>query len=150
MAQHLCRSSLAATKQQSPLQLDKMTTTPSIFQLEMCATMFGGLIETPLSSLVSSRCQKVSDIVFFFSNQSPIAYGMSYLATNKHAATAEFHHFRCQLFHSLLSMILQSIKLGMTTPEIMHFGDGHFHRVVFGLGPYIADYKEQALLACIV
>ncbi|KIJ04990.1 hypothetical protein PAXINDRAFT_21730 [Paxillus involutus ATCC 200175] len=46
-------------------------------------------------------------------------------------------------------MILQSIKLGMTTPEIMHFGDGHFHRVVFGLGPYIADYKEQALLACI-
>ncbi|KAH9975649.1 hypothetical protein BJV74DRAFT_862382 [Russula compacta] len=28
--------------------------------------------------------------------------------------------------------------------------DGHFCRVIYGLGPYIADYPEQALLACIV
>ncbi|KAH9965583.1 hypothetical protein BJV74DRAFT_869979 [Russula compacta] len=28
--------------------------------------------------------------------------------------------------------------------------DGHFRRVIYGLGPYIADYPEQALLACIV
>ncbi|KIK78809.1 hypothetical protein PAXRUDRAFT_79389, partial [Paxillus rubicundulus Ve08.2h10] len=47
-------------------------------------------------------------------------------------------------------MILQSIKLGMTIPEVMCFVDGHFCHVIFGLGPYIADYEEQALLACII
>jgi hypothetical protein len=38
----------------------------------------------------------------------------------------------------------------MTTPEIVRFPDGHFRKVIYGLGPYIADYPEQALLACIV
>ncbi|KAG1722510.1 hypothetical protein EDB19DRAFT_2029327 [Suillus lakei] len=38
----------------------------------------------------------------------------------------------------------------MTKPEIMRFGDSHFWHVVYGLGPYIADYEEQVLLACIV
>jgi hypothetical protein len=38
----------------------------------------------------------------------------------------------------------------MTTPEVARFPDGHFRRVIYGLGPYIADYPEQALLACIV
>jgi hypothetical protein len=28
--------------------------------------------------------------------------------------------------------------------------DGQYRRVIYGLGPYIADYPEQALLACIV
>ncbi|KIK76510.1 hypothetical protein PAXRUDRAFT_169716 [Paxillus rubicundulus Ve08.2h10] len=38
----------------------------------------------------------------------------------------------------------------MAIPEVMCFGDGHFHHVIFGLGPYIANYEEQALLACII
>ena len=38
----------------------------------------------------------------------------------------------------------------MTVPRITRCGDGHFRRVVYGLGPYIADYPEQALLACVV
>ena len=38
----------------------------------------------------------------------------------------------------------------MTTPEIVKYGDGRFRRTIYGLGPYIADYKEQVLLACIV
>lgn len=42
------------------------------------------------------------------------------------------------------------LKPGMTTPEVTRFGDGHYHRVIYGLGPYIADYEEQALLACIM
>ncbi|KIK15316.1 hypothetical protein PISMIDRAFT_16580 [Pisolithus microcarpus 441] len=37
----------------------------------------------------------------------------------------------------------------MTEPTIMRFGDGHYCCVVFGLSPYIADYEEQVLLACI-
>jgi hypothetical protein len=38
----------------------------------------------------------------------------------------------------------------MTKPEVAHFGDGHFQQVIYGLGPYIANYEEQVLLACIV
>jgi hypothetical protein len=59
----------------------------------------------------------------------------------------KFHH---QLLHSSLAKILESLKPGMTTPETIRFPDGHLRRVIFGLGPYIADYPEQALLACIM
>ncbi|KAG1870863.1 hypothetical protein F4604DRAFT_1583573 [Suillus subluteus] len=58
--------------------------------------------------------------------------------------------FHCQLFHSSLLYILKSLKPGMTTPEVARFGDGHYHRIIYGLRPYIADYEEQVLLACIV
>ncbi|KAL6297966.1 hypothetical protein BKA93DRAFT_820601 [Sparassis latifolia] len=63
---------------------------------------------------------------------------------------AMFRKFHRQLFHSSLSRILQPLKPGMTTPEIMLCADGHYRHVVYGLGPYIADYPEQVLLACIV
>lgn len=38
----------------------------------------------------------------------------------------------------------------MTKPEIVLCPDGHFQRVIYNIGPYIGDYPEQALLACIV
>jgi hypothetical protein len=38
----------------------------------------------------------------------------------------------------------------MTTPEVVCFPDAHYRKVIYGLGPYIADYLEQALLACTV
>jgi len=47
-------------------------------------------------------------------------------------------------------MILDPLKAAMTSPEVVRFGDGYHRRVIYGLGPYIADYEEQALLACIV
>ncbi|KAF7969588.1 hypothetical protein HWV62_26903 [Athelia sp. TMB] len=46
--------------------------------------------------------------------------------------------------------IMESLKSGMTTPEVMMCPDGHYCRVIYGFGPYIADYPEQAFLACIV
>ncbi|KIJ57557.1 hypothetical protein HYDPIDRAFT_49080, partial [Hydnomerulius pinastri MD-312] len=70
--------------------------------------------------------------------------------TKEHAGDTRFRKFRRQLFHSSVSKILQSLKPAMTTPEVVRFGDGHFRRVIYGLGPYIADYEEQVLLACIV
>jgi len=38
----------------------------------------------------------------------------------------------------------------MTTPEVIWFPDGHFRKVIYRLGPYIADYPKQALLICIM
>ena len=63
---------------------------------------------------------------------------------------AKFHKFQYQLFHSSLSKILETLKPGMMTPEILRCYDGHFRRIIYSLGPYIADYPEQALLTCIV
>ncbi|KAG1737952.1 hypothetical protein EDB19DRAFT_1984357 [Suillus lakei] len=67
--------------------------------------------------------------------------------TKEHAETPGFQNFRRQLFHSLLSFILKNLKPAMTRPEVARFGDGHYRCVIYGLGPYIADYEEQVLLA---
>ena len=72
------------------------------------------------------------------------------IANHAHQNDAEFHKFRHQLLHSSLAKILESLKPFMTEPEIVCCADGYFQRVIYGLGPYIADYPEQALLACIV
>jgi Plavaka transposase len=71
-------------------------------------------------------------------------------ADKVHTNDAKFRKFRRQLFHSSLAKILETLKPGMTTPEILPCFDGHFRRIIYSLGPYIADYPEQALLACIV
>lgn len=71
-------------------------------------------------------------------------------ADKEHAPTPAFRKFRRQLYHTSLAHILRNLKPAMTKPEVMRFGDGHYRRVIFGLGPYIADYEEQVLLACIV
>jgi hypothetical protein len=72
------------------------------------------------------------------------------VANKKYNADARFRKFRRQLFHSSLSAILQTLKPGMTVPDVVLCPDGHFRRAVYGLGPYIADYPEQALLTCVV
>jgi Plavaka transposase len=74
----------------------------------------------------------------------------SCLATRESRDDAKFRKFRRQLLHSSLAKILEPLKAGMTTPEVVRFPDYHFRKVIYGLGPYIADYPEQALLACIV
>ncbi|KAK6981199.1 hypothetical protein R3P38DRAFT_3333863 [Favolaschia claudopus] len=73
---------------------------------------------------------------------------IGFLAIPKNST--EFRTFRRNLFHGSLRQTLQSLKPGMETPEVAFFGDGHYRRVVYGLGPYIADYPEQVLLACVV
>ncbi|KAI5989293.1 hypothetical protein EDD15DRAFT_2198580 [Pisolithus albus] len=70
--------------------------------------------------------------------------------TREHANKDNFRKFRRQLFHSSLGRILKTFKPGMVKPEVVLFGDDHYRRVIYGLGPYIADYEEQALVTCIV
>lgn len=46
--------------------------------------------------------------------------------------------------------MLQPLEPGMTTPEVLRCPDSHFRRAIYGLGPFIADYPEQCLLASVV
>jgi len=71
-------------------------------------------------------------------------------ATKAYSSCADFRQFRRQLFHASLATIFRSLKPGMTQPEVAKFPDGHFRRIIWGIGPYIADYPEQVLLSCIV
>ncbi|KAI5822540.1 hypothetical protein K523DRAFT_421984 [Schizophyllum commune Tattone D] len=61
----------------------------------------------------------------------------------------QFLKFRRQLFHGSLAHILRTLKPAMSSPEVTRCPDGHLRRVIYGLGPYIADYPEQVLLACV-
>jgi hypothetical protein len=38
----------------------------------------------------------------------------------------------------------------MTTPVVRRCPDGHYRRVVYDIGPFIADYPEQVMLAGVV
>ncbi|KAJ7206355.1 hypothetical protein GGX14DRAFT_367465 [Mycena pura] len=71
-------------------------------------------------------------------------------ATRQYSGSKDFRKFRRQLFHASIGRILQSLKPHMTKPRITRCADGHYRRAIYGIGPYIADYPEQALLACIV
>ncbi|KAI9436205.1 hypothetical protein H4582DRAFT_2078816 [Lactarius indigo] len=68
----------------------------------------------------------------------------------RHTDDNEFRKFCRQLFHSSLAQILSSVRPATSTPEVTRTPDGHFRRVIYSIGPYIADYPEQALLACTV
>ncbi|KAG2080026.1 uncharacterized protein F5147DRAFT_749411 [Suillus discolor] len=70
--------------------------------------------------------------------------------TKEHASCPTYQKYCRQLFHLSISKILENLRPGRTKPEVVRFGDGHYRCVIYGLGPYIADYKEQVLLACIV
>ncbi|KAF8259050.1 hypothetical protein EI94DRAFT_1618197 [Lactarius quietus] len=79
---------------------------------------------------------------------------LGYLAIPKtekrYSNDKEFRCFRWQLFHSSLACIISSIRPAMTTPELARTPDGHYCRIIYSIGPYIADYPEQALLARII
>jgi len=124
-----------------------MSTGRFIFLSVTSAITFDAHIATVLCSLVFLQFLNVSVISSssIFTDASAL-----HLATNETRDDADFRKFRRQLLHSSLAKILESLKPGMTTPEVVRFPDGHFRKVIYGLGPYIADYPEQALLACIV
>ncbi|KAI9065785.1 hypothetical protein FKP32DRAFT_1567193, partial [Trametes sanguinea] len=79
---------------------------------------------------------------------------LAFLATPKtdreHDDGAGFRAFRRELFHGALRHILMELHPYMTRPDVVLCSDGHYRSVIYGLGPYIADYPEQCLLACTV
>jgi hypothetical protein len=94
--------------------------------------------------LLFLRVRVIFNFVIFFS----LYFFLS--ATHEFRDDARFRKFRRQLLHSSLAKMLELLKPGMITPEVVRFPDGHFRRAIYGLGPYIADYPEQSLLACTV
>lgn len=54
------------------------------------------------------------------------------------------------MYHACLARVFEPLKAAMEAPEVVRCPDGHFRRIVYGLGPYIADYPEQVWLSCIV
>lgn len=71
-------------------------------------------------------------------------------ADKSHSSDPVFRRFRRQLFHSSLSKNLWLLRSVMEKPEVVECCDGHYHRAIWGLGPYSGDYPEQVLLTCIV
>ncbi|KAJ8091523.1 hypothetical protein PM082_024443 [Marasmius tenuissimus] len=70
--------------------------------------------------------------------------------SKKHREKPIFKSFCRQLYHACLARIYEPLREGMTTPDIVLCADGHFRKVIYGVGPYIADYPEQVWLAGIV
>ena len=61
-----------------------------------------------------------------------------------------FRTFRRQLMHESLKTILMPLKPFMTKPDIVKCLDSHYRHAIYTLGPYIADYPEQVLIATVV
>jgi hypothetical protein len=102
-----------------------------------------------LFSLAFYPSQKVCNVTVFLSLRIASTDFVS-SADKAHTNDVDFRQFRRKLFHVSLSYILQSLRPGEVIPEIYRCPDGHFRRIIWGIGPYIADYPEQVLLACIV
>ncbi|EMD34081.1 hypothetical protein CERSUDRAFT_56026, partial [Gelatoporia subvermispora B] len=71
-------------------------------------------------------------------------------SSKDYAKDPEFRKFKRKLYHGSLIKIFQSLKKAMTKYEVFRCPDGHFRRVIFGLGPFIGDYPEQVLVTSIV
>jgi len=71
-------------------------------------------------------------------------------AAERQDVDEDFRLFKRQIFHTSLAKILSPLKPAMTTPEVTRCWDGHFRKAIYGIGPYIADYQEQVLVASVV
>ena len=79
-----------------------------------------------------------------------LSFGQVTVGSQEYKDDEDFCKFCHQIFHSSLHHILFSLHPHMLVPRVTWCSDGHFRCVIYGLGPYIVDYPEQALLACIV
>ncbi|GLB38138.1 hypothetical protein LshimejAT787_0500030 [Lyophyllum shimeji] len=80
----------------------------------------------------------------------PVAFLPIPKVSQKEQKSPLYQRFARQLYHACLARVFAPLKAGMTTPEVIRCPDGHFRRAIYSLGPYIADYPEQVVLAAIV
>ncbi|KAA1477476.1 hypothetical protein DENSPDRAFT_587684 [Dentipellis sp. KUC8613] len=80
----------------------------------------------------------------------PLAFLSIPKASREYDDQEEFRRFCKQLYHTTIAKVMSPLKPAMTVPVVMRCPDGHYRRVIFELGPFIADYPEQVYLAGIV
>ncbi|KAJ7639463.1 hypothetical protein FB45DRAFT_1134946 [Roridomyces roridus] len=80
----------------------------------------------------------------------PVAFLAIPKTSKKHRRSTAYQKFCRQMYHASLALIYKPLKQYMETPDIVRCPDGHLRRVIYGIGPYIADYPEQVWLAGIV
>ena len=115
------------------------------FGPQQCAACSAQCVNT---GCISSHSKKYVHCLLFL--LQPLTCSTLFTADHEHKDSEEFRRFWRSLFHGSLNQILQSLQPYMEKPEVVRYGDGHYRRTIYGLGPYIADYPEQVLLACIV
>ena len=72
------------------------------------------------------------------------------LGSRKDGRSTLFRSFRRQLMHESIKTILSPLRPYMSKPDVVMCPDGFYRRAVYALGPYIADYPEQVILAGVV
>ncbi|KAF8267188.1 hypothetical protein EI94DRAFT_1841439, partial [Lactarius quietus] len=78
-------------------------------------------------------------------------YHFLYLSIgNVHNNVCRAHRNAVVLLGLLAIPKSNSLRPAMTIPEVARTPDGHSRCIIYSLGPYITDYPEQALLACVV
>ncbi|KAF7791554.1 hypothetical protein EIP86_002570 [Pleurotus ostreatoroseus] len=80
----------------------------------------------------------------------PIAFLAIPKAPREEENSLEFRTFQKQLYHASIARIYAPLRKAMATPEVVQCPDGHYRRAIYELGPFIADYPEQVVLAGIV
>ena len=70
--------------------------------------------------------------------------------SRKDGRSVMFRSFRRQLIHESLKAILRPLHPYTSKPDIVICPDRHYRRAVYALGPYIADYPEQVIMAGVV
>ncbi len=98
----------------------------------------------PIAFLATPKCTSTNF------NGSLIANSSVLQGARKYDKCPIFQKFRWKLFHKSLAFIMRSLKPGMTTKQLVRCPDRHYRHALYCLGPYIADYPEQILLAGVV
>ncbi|KAJ7024440.1 hypothetical protein C8F04DRAFT_1213064 [Mycena alexandri] len=80
----------------------------------------------------------------------PVAFLAIPKVSKKHRSKPEYQRFCRQMYHASLALVFEPLKPYMDTPDVVMCPDGHYRRVIYSIGPYIADYPEQVWLAVIV
>lgn len=70
--------------------------------------------------------------------------------SHKDENNVDFRIFKKQMYHAALVRIFDPVKPYMTTPCVTCCPNGHYQKVIYSLGPFIADYPEQVYLSGIV
>ena len=80
----------------------------------------------------------------------PYTLCLCLLGARKDTDTEEFRLFKRTLTHGSIAHILLAVKPFMKTPDIVQCSDQYFRRAIYGLGPHISDYPEQAMIVWIL